>query len=124
MEPTPEDREELRRLEEDLWREETRFDRDFMERVLAEDFVEFGRSGRVYQRIDTLLAPVQSIQAAIPLPNFNVRLLTKDIAQVTYNSEITVDGIVQIGRRSSIWSRSTAGWVLRFHQGTPVPDGT
>lgn len=124
MEPTPEDREELRRLEEDLWREETRFDRDFMERVLAEDFVEFGRSGRVYQRIDTLLAPVQSIQAAIPLPNFNVRLLTKDIAQVTYNSEITVDGIVQIGRRSSIWSRSPAGWVLRFHQGTPVPDGT
>ena len=34
----------LQRLEEELWREETRFDLSRMEEVIAEDFFEFGRS--------------------------------------------------------------------------------
>lgn len=117
------DREELRRLEESLWREETRFDRDYMERVLAEDFFEFGRSGRTYQRSEILSLPVQPIQAIIPLPDFDVRLLTEDVAQVTYNSKVTYEGVVEKGRRCSIWTRSPGGWVLRFHQGTPFSDG-
>ena len=32
----------LQRLEEDLWREETRFDIPYMEQLLAEDFFEIG----------------------------------------------------------------------------------
>jgi hypothetical protein len=123
IEITAEEREELQRLEESLWREETRFDRDYMERVLAEDFFEFGRSGRTYQRGEILSLPAQPIQAVIPLPEFDVRLLTEDVAQVTYNSEVTYEGVVEKGRRCSIWSRSPGGWVLRFHQGTPFSDG-
>jgi len=116
---TQEDRKLLQRLEEDLWREETRFDIAYMERLLAEDFVEFGRSGRIYRRDETLAHPRQPIEAVLPLPDFAVRLLTGDVAQVTYNSAVTYDGVVQQGRRSSIWSRTAHGWVLRFHQGTP-----
>ena len=41
---------ELRGLEESLWRAETRFDRKYMDAVLAPDFAEFGRSGRRYDR--------------------------------------------------------------------------
>lgn len=40
-----EDRRALMRLEESMWREETRFDKAFMERALAPDFFEFGRLG-------------------------------------------------------------------------------
>lgn len=116
---TQEDRELLQRLEGDLWREETRFDLPYMEKVLAGDFLEIGRSGRIYRREDTLSTPRQPIEAVLPLPDFEVRLLAKDVAQVTYNSAVTYDGILQKGRRSSIWSRSPNGWVLRFHQGTP-----
>ena len=119
---TQEDRELLQRLEEDLWREETRFDIPYMERLLAEDFFEFGRSGRIYRREETLAVPRQPIEAVLPLPDFEVRLLTRDVAQVTYNSAVTYDGIVQKGRRSSIWFRAARGWVLRFHQGTPYGD--
>jgi hypothetical protein len=72
MEPTLADREKLRRREEDSWCEETRFDRDYMERVLVKDFVDFGKSGHEYQRIDTLSTPTQSIQVEIPLPDFNM----------------------------------------------------
>jgi hypothetical protein len=119
MEPGSEDRAALERLEESLWRPETRFDRKLMEEVIAHDFFEFGRSGRIYERADTLGAAPQPIDIVLPLPDFKVRLLNADTAQVTYNSAVTSNGVVDYGRRSSIWSRTGRGWVLRFHQGTP-----
>ena len=119
IEVLAEDREMLRKLEEELWRQETRFDVPYMKKVMSEDFIEFGRSGRIYDRSDCLDSPSQVIDAVLPLPDFTVRMITKNVAQVTYNSEVTYDGAVQYGRRSSIWVRSGASWVLKFHQGTP-----
>jgi hypothetical protein len=121
MELSDHDREILERLEEELWREETRFDIQRMEDVLAKDFFEFGRSGRFYRREDTLAIPRGPIDAALPLSDFQARLLTQDLAQVTYTSAVTYDGAVLRARRSSIWSRTPNSWVLRFHQGTPIP---
>ncbi|WP_168494704.1 DUF4440 domain-containing protein [Anabaena sp. UHCC 0204] len=119
MEICSADREILERLEEELWRKETRFNMQRMNELIANDFFEFGRSGKVSQRQDTLAVAPQTIDAVFPLPEFHVRLLNENIAQVTYNSEIAYDGIVEYARRSSIWSRTTTGWILRFHQGTP-----
>ena len=121
MELNEHDRDMLERLEEELWREVTRFDIQRMKEIIAEDFFEFGRSGRVYRREDTLAAPRHPIDAALPLPDFKARLLTQDVAQVTYNSVVTYDGVVFRAWRSSIWSRTSSGWALRFHQGTPIP---
>lgn len=119
MEVSQEDLEQLRKLEEELWIEDTRFDRPYMEKVMAPDFFEFGRSGRIHSRESCLSHERVPIDAVIPLKNLQVRLLTEDVAQVTYDSEVTYDGVVEKGRRSSIWTRSGEGWVLRFHQGTP-----
>jgi hypothetical protein len=110
-------------LEEELWREETRFDRARMDAVFAPEFSEFGRSGRVYCREDTLAAAREPIDAVIPLPDFNARLLTPDVAHVTYNSAVASAGVVNHARSSSIWSRSGQTWVLPFHQGTPFQPG-
>ena len=120
MEMSKEDHDALEHLEEELWRAETRFDLKRMNEVIAADFFEFGRSGRIYKREDTLAAPPRRlIDAVFPLSDFRARLLDQEVAQVTYNSAVTYDGVVQYSRRSSIWSRSPNGWVLRFHQGTP-----
>jgi len=123
MELSREDRETLERLEADLWREETRYDRGWMSEILAPDFFEFGRSGRVYRREDTLAAPRRPIEAVLPLPDFRARLLAPDVAQVTYNSAVRSGGAVEWAHRSSVWSRGPGGWVLRFHQGTPFQPG-
>jgi hypothetical protein len=122
MELSKQDRDALERLEEELWREETRFDSRRMNELIAPDFFEFGRSGRVYRREDTLAVPRGPIDAVFPLPGFRARSLGRDLAQVTYDSAVTYGGVVQHARRSSIWSRTPDGWVLRFHQGTPIPD--
>lgn len=120
MELSSADHEKLKELEESLWRSETRFDQEYMNKVLAPDFFEFGRSGRIYQRVDTLGAPAQEIIAKLPLKNFTVRLIDNNVVQVTYISEVTDDGVIEVGNRSSIWSKAGTGWQLRFHQGTPI----
>ena len=92
-----------------------------MDQILAPDFFEFGRSGRVYRRADTLAVSAGPIDARLPLMNFEARLLDVNVAQVTYVSAVTYDGVELRGLRSSIWSRTGNGWELRFHQGTPIP---
>lgn len=119
MEINKEDFYKLRELEESLWRSETRFDQDYMNRIMAPDFGEFGRSGRIYQRAEILGMPYQKIDAKLPLENFNVRLIDTNVALVTCISQVQYDEL-QISNRSSIWSRTSAGWQIRFHQGTPV----
>ena len=117
-EPTTEDCRELTRLEECMWRAETRFDMAFMEAHLAPDFFEFGRSGKTYARADLLAGPTLSFSAQLPLPNLSIRMLSPDTAQLTYRSAATFDGVVEHARRSSIWTRTNNTWVMRFHQGT------
>jgi hypothetical protein len=112
------DRLALEQLETQLWQAETRFDMNFMKQVLAEDFFEFGMSGRIYRRHEILEIPYQPIEAVMPLPGFRVCMLSNDTAHVTYRSIVKqADGWTH-ANRSSIWSRSKTGWLLRFHQGT------
>ncbi|WP_083098554.1 DUF4440 domain-containing protein [Pseudophaeobacter leonis] len=112
---------ELKVLEESLWRAETRFDDDVMDKVFAEDFCEFGRSGKIYERNEMLLGQGDTfeITAALPLRNFRLRALSEDIVQVMYVSEVQHGSEIETGNRSSIWRRESSGWRLCFHQGTP-----
>jgi hypothetical protein len=109
----------LVRLEESLWQAESRFDRAHLERVLAPDFYEFGRSGRVYTRRQTLAAEPGPIDARLPLRNLCFRMLDVNTAQLTYDSQEGLDGELLHTHRSSIWTRTPQGWQLRYHQGTP-----
>lgn len=92
-----------------------------MERVLAPDFVEFGRSGRQYDRAECLAAEAFDIPASLPLPELRVNALDADTALVTYVSVVRYDKVLR-ANRASIWSRTPDGWQLRFHQGTPTAD--
>lgn len=109
---------EFRELEESMWRTETRFDRDYLERVLHPDFFEFGRSGRVWVREDTLTSEPGEIDARFPLPDFAVHPIDSDTVLVTYTSIVRHE-TWDYANRSSIWVRDAGTWRLRFHQATP-----
>jgi hypothetical protein len=111
------DTEQFRGLEESMWRAETRFDQDYLRQVLHPDFLEFGRSGRVWTRDDTITAEPDPIDAR--LADFAVHPLGDDVVLVTYTSHVQREK-ADIGRRSSIWVRAGSSWQLRFHQGTPA----
>lgn len=105
-----------------MWQAETRFDRDYLERVLHPDFFEFGRSGRTWTRDATMAVEPGEIDAVLPLPDLTVCPLGADAVLVTYRS-IVRHGELDYANRSSIWVRDGEAWRLRFHQGTPVTPG-
>lgn len=115
----------LLRLERTLWRSSTRFDRDWMERVLHPDFHEFGRSGRRWSRTEILDLPAVEIGVAWPPQHLSARLVAPDVALLTY---VVADGTGSASNRSSLWLRDAtvvgadpaSGWRLRFHQGGPT----
>lgn len=114
-----EDARKIEGLEEELWKEETRFDDARMREVMDPEFMEIGRSGRIYQIEETLGIPKEPIKAELPLDNFSVRLIAPGIAQTFYNSAVEYDGVTEYGRRSSLWVKDGEEWRIKFHQGTP-----
>ena len=112
------DLEELRSLEEEMWRSETRGDRGWTDAHLAPGFFEFGLSGRRYDRGEVLDTEVGEIDAVLPLNDFRCTNLADSHVLVTYQIECYG------GRtnRSSIWHRTGTGWAMDFHQGTPTGD--
>lgn len=124
MEISANDRETLERLESQLWRFESRNDRALMEQIFAADFFEVGRSGRLHTREASVRSGISPFHTQLPLPDFQARLLSPEVAQVTYTSVVTLDGELLRARRSSLWSREAGTWRLRFHQGTPLAGDT
>ena len=114
--------EEIRAMEESLWKSETRFNKDLMEEIFAPDFIEFGRSGRIYSRSELIFdsEDYYEIKATLPLLDFQARYITDEVIQTTYVSEISFEDGLLRGNRSSIWSKIGNIWRLRFHQGTPI----
>ena len=126
MDLSTDDAAELTALEEAMWRAETRYDPAFQHARFAADFVEFGRSGRVYDRAQILQldAAPGPIGAQLPLDALHIRLIAPDTALLTYNSHVHTGGQVAHARRSSVWSKCQGQWVMRFHQGTPYTQHT
>lgn len=116
------DESQLLELERAMWRTETRCDLTFQEQHFAPDFIEFGQSGRTYSRAQMILSAPYPIKA--DLSNFHLRELGPGIVQITYDSTVmTSEGERKFAHRSSIWSKTSSGWQMRFHQGTPFQPG-
>jgi hypothetical protein len=92
---------------------------DRVGQLLAEDFVEFGSSGRVFRRADILAALRDETPVTITASDFLLHPLGPDAALLTYRT-------VRHGEppfhalRSSIWRRDGDAWRMVFHQGTPT----
>lgn len=110
----------LNHLEEGLWLENTRSDRDWMDRILHPDFVEVGMSGHTYTREEVMSANIDVLYAEVPLDGYRMDLVDEDVALVRYVSRDRVDDMARVAERASLWINTNEGWRLRFHQGTPV----
>lgn len=89
-----------------------RADRSALEDLLHADFVEIGRSGRVWDRGTMIEALLADPDVSGEPEDMTVDELAYGNALVTY----TLNGV----RRSSIWIRDAGKWQLRFHQGTTI----
>lgn len=106
----------LRELEESLLQPDVRKSQTLID-LLADEFVEFGSSGRVYSKADlveTLQAETLSKQTT---SHFKATYLSADAALLTYRIHLHREPPV-FTLRSSIWCRAGGKWKMIFHQAT------
>lgn len=109
----------LTHIEEGFWLE-TRFDRDWMDRMLHPDFSEVGMSGRTYTREETLDAPFTDLEPSLPHEDYRLEPIDEGVL-ARYISHDKASGSDRRAHRTSVWVNTPEGWRLRFHQGTPLP---
>ena len=94
--------------------------RTALEAMTAPDFWEIGASGRVYRRaevIENLLERYKHPEPHDwPCDGFALKQLADDLYQLTYRLQEPD----RTTRRSTLWRRDGAQWVIVFHQGTIV----
>lgn len=116
----PDECRRIEALERALLDPAVRADRERVDALLAEDFLEIGASGAVFGKqvvLDALPAERGIVFAAFAM---QVRPVTLDVACVTYAATRTQGGDVRRSLRSSWWRREPDGrWRMVFHQGTP-----
>ena len=111
---------DISQLEHSLWQTETRYDSDYMERLVSAGFQEFGRSGRRYTRNDIITDTSGDTKIAAVLHNLTCDPVTDDVTLVTYICELDRDGTREWSNRASLWHKASGTWQLHFHQGTPT----
>lgn len=111
----------FRNLETSLHKKEVRNSREQVNLLLADDFMEFGKSGKVYRKQDTLDGlESEQIDLEIEVLDFSAKELATDVVLVIYKaSGLDTDNITKVTvNRSSIWINRDDRWQMVFHQGT------
>jgi hypothetical protein len=112
-------------LEKQLMDSDFRKDREQVSALLAEDFREFGSSGRVWSRATILdLLVSEKTYTAPAIEDFAIRSIGPETLLVTYGTlrATTESGTSQASLRCSIWVLRENRWQIIFHQGTKIPD--
>ncbi len=85
--------------------------------LLHPDFVEFGVSGRRWDRAGVVAALAAVVDGGpVEVRALSAMRLAEDVVWLTYEAH----GAARVSLRSSLWLRVASGWLLRFHQGTPT----
>ena len=104
-------------LEKSLLEPAIRSDINTLQQLLHNEFVEFGSSGKIYNKQDTidLLPNEQPRLLEIESISINTKKLSDSCILLTYKL-LSHDKLHSI--RSSIWINNLDQWQLIFHQGT------
>ncbi len=116
MEPESALADRIRELEERLLQPDVRKSPQELDRLLANEFLEFASDGRPYDKRQ-VIEPLQSEGAfRRSLIDFRLRLLADDVALATFRAirEDTHSGEIVSSLRSSIWRRRSNEWQVVF----------
>ncbi|MEH2464538.1 nuclear transport factor 2 family protein [Nostoc sp.] len=99
--------------------------KDIMD-LLAEEFIEFGSSGRVFDKqqiINSLQNELIESLTHRAITEFKTLVLTTGVVLVTYRIVRHISGEQPVhSLRSSIWKLNNDRWKMIFHQGTLVTE--
>lgn len=82
--------------------------------LIADDFIEYGSSGRIYNKKDLLESLPEEKTEHYAVEDFTSSKLSKNVILATY--KVTIGSRRSL--RSSIWKNNGSHWQMIFHQGT------
>ena len=112
-------------LETTLHKKAVRHSPQVLDALLADEFIEFGSSGRVFSKAGIIEAlKEEAFHQQTQVESFQARELAPGVALVTYiaSRAAPYDSITMRTLRSSLWKREDSGWRMIFHQGTRIPE--
>lgn len=114
----------IRELEESLLQEDTRANRDMLDQLIHDDFIEIGFSGKTHTKASTLadLPNEQASDIELWSQEFSYKTLSENTVLLLYKQcRIDQNGkMSRFAKRSSIWINNEGNCQLFFHQGTPA----
>ncbi len=115
--------EHLLLLERQLQAADVRGDREALDALLADEFLEFVASGGRWDKTQVLESLPQQVFIERRISQFAVQLLATDLAQATYlcHNAAVPGRPASSAWRSSLWRWREGHWQMLFHQGTPRP---
>lgn len=116
----------IKELEERLFDPAVRKTPEMVGKLLADEFVEFGRSGGAYTK-DEVIASLADEDAddksKVVGLDYKLTAISDEAVLLTYRSVREDQAEVYHSRRSSIWKWIDGRWQMLFHQGTSTrPD--
>jgi len=117
---TPDHERKLRELEESHLRSDVRSSPESLHALLADDFVEFGSSGLIFDRAAVIATLPSQPAFESRVDDFVARSLSPEVALTTYRLSTwpISGGQAKVTLRSSVWVHREGRWMLVFHQGT------
>lgn len=114
--------EQIRQLEERLVNPAVRKSEMELNDLLADEFVEVGSSGKIYDKRQTIQTLLEESGFRAMMTNFKILVLSADCVLLSYRAAISLntdETKTVFSLRSSIWKRNGDQWQIIFHQGTP-----
>lgn len=110
----------LIKKEKSILTDKVRRDPEALAALLHPAFIEYTSSGEICDRQNILEeVPGEEQGLKISGKNFNVRFLSDNLAQVTFESATASQKGTKKALRSSLWKLEGKKWMMIFHQGTP-----
>ncbi len=111
----------IQQLEEQLLQPGDRHSVETLDALLANEFLEFGSSGRTYDKQQILESLPNENPVPRTLKDFKTMTLAPGVILATYHSTYwEPDAAPAHSRRCSIWKQVNGRWQMIFHQGTPT----
>ncbi|WP_425454560.1 DUF4440 domain-containing protein [Gracilibacillus dipsosauri] len=107
----------LLELEQSHLKQENRTSSEFFEKLLADDFFEFGSSGKVFYKKDCVEAGGVGARD-LSLYDFEIHPLSSEAVLTTYRVKDLTQKKDTL--RSTVWKFIDGRWQIFFHQGTIV----
>ena len=111
--------EKIIELELSLLDPEVRKNFSLVDSLLDDSFVEFGTSGKTYDKRIIIERLSEEVPSKIEATDFVPIQLTENVVQLRFKTKRTgEDGLLVVSLRSSIWKKTGETWKMVFHQGT------